>query len=197
MSERYRGEWGGSGRIPETPEQSLRELARAELQRISWETTDSLAREIALKGLEKIRIKDKVDVMQRYADDITIRQRMKSLGSVVVVEARSRFDVEGMVPGLSIKKGDPYLDLHVPPLSDTDKTPGAITESFRLMANYIQYQEIDCKYIIGVTYERLARVSRRWGFSVVEVNIPNDIKSGVENVFRNFRERVGLDRENG
>ncbi|MFC1749076.1 hypothetical protein ACFL2V_09750 [Pseudomonadota bacterium] len=197
MSERVRGEWGWRRMNPETPEQNLRELARTELARISWEADDELARELAEKGLEKIRIKDQVDDMQRHADDITIRQDMKRLGSIVVVEASSRFNAEDIVPGLTIQEGDSYLDLHIPPLSDADKSPNAIKHSFHLLADYIQYHEIDVEHIVGVSYERLARVSRRWGFDVVEVPLPEDIKRGVENVFRSFRDRVKVDKGMG
>lgn len=121
----------------EDPRIGLRQLARQELTRIRWSASDALAVEIALKGLAKLDLKDMVDRMQMYRDDVTVRQQMKHLGSLVLVEAVSHLSYENEPVGLKIKRDDPYIDFHVPPLSDKEKELPSISESLRWLQNIL------------------------------------------------------------
>jgi hypothetical protein len=59
----------------------------------------------------------------------------------------------------------------------------------KLIAKYIAKQKLDVKYVMGVTFEKMAMVSRRQGFTVIEPEIPDDIRTGVENVYRRFEDK--------
>jgi hypothetical protein len=65
----------------------------------------------------------------------------------------------------------------------------------KLLAKYIQEQRLTPKYILGVTYERLASASRRFGFELIEPPIPDDVRRGVENVYQRFVEIDQKDRK--
>lgn len=66
-----------------------------------------------------------------------------------------------------------------------------------MVAEYIDRHDIPGEYLIGVTYERLARASRRYGFTVLDLELPPEMTRGAENVYRNFRERYGQDLDMG
>jgi hypothetical protein len=184
------GGWSFGGerqRTPETPEHILRELARNELWEIRRSSENPLSIAIAEKALQKMDIKDLVDDMDNHQDDIHVRQKMKRLGSLIIVENIAIFDIDDEASGLHIKKDEAYLDLHVPPLEGEEKSLGTINHSFDLLAQYIRYHKLDHKYLIGVTYEKLAKVSRRYGFTVLEIKIPQEISAGVQRVYDRFR----------
>lgn len=178
----------------QTPEQMFRGNLRREIYQTLEAADNPLAVEIAQKALEKLDIKDRVSEMSRYRDDPSVYQDWKRLGLFVVIDRDSRIDYEDAESGISIRKGDRVLDLHLPPVSPDERTLRNVTKSMRLIAEYIQVHKLDVKYLVGVTTERLAMVSRRQGFTVVEPEIPEDIRRGVENVSRRFND-AGINAE--
>ena len=99
----------------ETPAQQLRSLIRHEAERIRLTSCDFLSQAIAEKILDKLYIKDLVDRIQRYKDDPSTYQPMKQLGMFIVMDRVAKFDRTDEESGFTIKEGEPYLDIHVPP----------------------------------------------------------------------------------
>ena len=150
-----------------TPEQELRESLKGEAKQILYRTEDPIAHEIAEKILEKIAIKEHIEEIHRHRDDTTMYQPWKQLGIFIVVDAASKIDWQDE-SGLEIRKGDKVLDIHLPTLNPKEKTLTQTTASLKMVATYIQDQKLDPKYIMGVTWEKLANASRRQGFTVVD-----------------------------
>ena len=168
-------------------------MARSELREIRYDAErehKGLVETIAEKAIAKLDLKEEVERMDRDKNDLTVRQPKKSLGSLVLVEntARFAFNIPG---GLQIRRGDQYLDIHVPPLEEDESSPKAIQKSFRLLAAYIRYHQLEQRYLIGITYEQLAKVSRRYGFTIANIPIPAEITAGIERVFDRYRKRQG------
>lgn len=173
----------------EPPESSFRVELRGEINRIYYETHDTLSYEVAVKILEKLDIKDRIDEIHQFRDDPTVYQNWKQLGLFIVVDHTSRIDWKDEQAGFEINKGDRILDIHLPPVPKGQNTLSNVTHSMQLIAEYIQRQELDVKYLVGATFEKLARVSIRQGFTVIEPQLPDDVRRGVENVYRRFNDR--------
>ena len=197
MTESLDSHGEGSYGLSESPNIGLRNIIREELTSIRRESINALAVEIAEKGLAKLEIKDTVDRMYQYRSDVTIRQPLKFLGSIVVAEGISRLLYKNESIGFQIQKGDPYIDIHIPPLNDKEKKFVSIADSFEMVADYIKRHGIPGDYLIGITYERLAQASKRYGFTVLDLDLPPELTRGVENVYRKFRERYGQDVDMG
>jgi hypothetical protein len=179
----------GLVRTRETPERNLRRELRRNAMEIQYRTEyGSPSYEIARKISDKLDLKDHIDQMQQYRDDVTVRQTLKQLGIFMVKESKTRIEYNDPTTGFSIKPGDEVLDLHMPPVPQDQRTLSAATRSMGLIAEYMQNHNINPKYIIGITYERLARVSRFQRFTVVDIPIPDDIREGIERVYHKIAE---------
>lgn len=172
------------GRIHEIPQQQFRDDLRAEINMISPKSV--LGFEVTMKILELLDIKDKIEEIQQYRDDPTVYQNWKQLGLFIVIDRTSRIGWKDDKSGFEIKQGDKILDIHLPPVPQEQKTFDNITRSMQLIADYIVKQRLNPKYIMGVTFEKLARVSQRQGFTVVEPQVPDDIRRGIERVYHGF-----------
>ena len=194
---RFEPGWGS--RTPETPEQQFRGSLRERLSRLRWESTglSDLERSIIEKAVEKIDLKDELVEVQSQRDDTTRYQKLKQLGIFFVKDTTTQIDYEDPNTGFHIQPGDRVIDLHIPPLSPERRTLTAVNKSFEMIADYIDRQNLDPKYIVGVTYERLANVSRRQGFTVIEPVIPDRLRAGVENVYKKFVESSGQTKPMG
>lgn len=175
-----------SYRPVESPEQQFREGLRNETFNVLRNAEDPLAIEIAEKILGKLDIKDRIDEINRHKDDPTLYQSWKQLGLFLVMDKASRIDYADSKAGFEVRKGERILDIHLPPTPPEQRTLANVTKSMRLIAEYIDKQKLDVKYVMGVTFEKMAMVSRRQGFTVIEPEIPDDIRTGVENVYRRF-----------
>ena len=195
MSER--GSSGGSlgsfesrrSRQERTP-QSLRE----EVERMYREAPTELGREIAGKILEMLNAKDRAKRLATYiatADpkDITTYFAQKKLGILLVCDTISPKTYR--IGDTVIESGDQILQLHIPPrLAPTGQNNpllADLTESLQLTSDYMQYQELEPKFVTGCTYEPLLRiVERRYGFKAYRVNIPAEWSERVRDVFHRY-----------
>ena len=173
----------------ESPEQQFREGLRNETLNVLRNAEDPLAIEIAEKILGKLDIKHRIDEISRRKDDPTLYQSWKQLGLFLVMDKASRIDYSDSKSGLKVRKGERILDIHLPPTPPEQRTLANVTKSMRLIAEYIDKQKLDVKYVMGVTFEKMAMVSRRQGFTVIEPEIPDDIRIGVENVYKRFSDK--------
>jgi hypothetical protein len=174
-----------------SPDRILLEQARAAACEMLY-SPDQFSREIAEKILGKIDIKERVDSLFAHADDVTVYQEYKKLGIFVVRDAKAKFDYADPSTGFSLRKGERYLDLHLPPVPQALRSREAVTASLGLIQQYIDAQGLQPKYLMGVTYERMARLAEsRFGFSVTYPNphsLPDDVVRGVQRVYEGFTE---------
>lgn len=182
-----------------SPEAMFRSSLREGLIRAKHETLglSELERTILEKAIEKIDLKDELQEIQRHKDDTTQYQKLKQLGIFFVKDTITEIDYVDPESGFDIQPGDHILDLHIPPLAPELRTLREINRSFELIAEYIAIHRLDPKYIVGITYERLANVSKRQGFKVIEPTIPDRLRAGVENVYQRFTESRGQEKPMG
>lgn len=193
MSERGPG-FGGFEEEPD-PARTLVEGMRQAAFEMLNQPEDALSREIAEKLLLKADVKDRVDAMVAHADDVSVRQDLKQLGTLVVREAEAQFDYDDPESGFNIQRGDGYLDLHVPPVPEESRNSAAAHSSLELVRQYIIAHDLDPKYLMGVSYERLGEIAKRFGFNVSYPDpnkLPGNIIRGVRRVYQEFTE-AGLD----
>lgn len=169
----------------ETPEQLFRNEIRRSAVDVLY-SIDPLSSEIAKKVLEKILIKDQIDEINAYRNNPTIYQPWKKLGLFIVVDKTSQVDYTDQDSDFEVKQGDRILDIHLPPVPADQRNLAAVTSSLQLVAEYISQQKLDVKYLMGVTFEKLARVSTRQGFTIIVPELPEDIRRNVETVYRRF-----------
>lgn len=175
-------------------EGTLEDDFRFELERLEYTTTNELTRFLASKLREKYDLKAQVKAMDEYADDVTIYQHLKRLGIFIVVHTKAKESITLNDTGFQLNEGDEIIDLHLPPLEDSAKLAGQARESFALLANYLHQhsQTMHPKYILGSTYEALARLATRFGFETADIPIPDDLQQAIERVYsKTNRARAG------
>jgi len=62
----------------ESPQERFRGELRGEVNKLLYETSDGLSYEVAVKILEKLDIKDRVDEIQRHKDDPSVLSAMET-----------------------------------------------------------------------------------------------------------------------
>lgn len=170
-----------------SPEQQLRNLASADFSRLSREASDPQVREIAAVLREKFELKSRIDQMQMYQDDIGVYQQMKRLGLMMVLDQTWKHEpLADKETGFALLPDDKYLDIHIPPVTEENKNFEQITASFGLVAQYIWEHNLQPKYVLGITYHRLARISRRYGFELINLPLPAEITASIAQVYKRF-----------
>jgi len=181
-----------------SPDRLLLEEARKAAYEMLRGPEDPLTREIAEKILAKAEIKDRVDSLFAHADDITVYQEFKKLGIFVVRDAEATFDYEDQEAGFNLSRGDHYLDLHLPPVPKDLRSRAAVNTSLDLVQQYITAHSLQPKYLMGVTYERMAQLAQRqFGFRVAYPNpdsLPDAVVRGVQRVYEGFTQ-AGMNGE--
>ena len=192
MSERGPSFGGGFERQEATPERSLIDGMRQAAFEILGNPEDALSREIAEKLLFKATVKEQVDDMLAYADDSSVYQGLKKLGTLVVREAEAQFDYDDPDSGFSIQRGDSYLDVHIPPVPREQRSRDTVYASLALVREYIIAHSLQPKYVMGVTYQRLGEVAHQvFGFNIAYPNptlLPSSVIAGVQRVYEQFTE---------
>lgn len=179
------------GEYDATPERALVNGMRHAAYEMLSGPEDALSREIAEKLLLKADVKEQVDAMFAYADDVSVRQDLKQLGTLVVREAEAQFDYDDPDSGFSLRRGDSYLDLHIPPVPIELRHRRAAIRSLALVREYIIAHGLAPKYVMGVTYERVGEIAKKFGFNVAHPNpelLPNSVIRGVQRVHEQFTE---------
>lgn len=148
---------------------------------------DSLTRAIGEKLAMKVRVKSQVDDLLDGADNIERHQDLKKLGVFVIREEHARFTYEDPESGFSIKEGESFLDIHLPPVPIDRRNRDSVQSSLEMLAKYMKFHGINPKYILGITYERLGRFAERaFDFNRLDINpgvLPNDVVNGVVKVY--------------
>lgn len=145
----------------------------------------ALTREIAQKFLEKMAFKREIESMTIHGDDPQVYSRMKKLGLFIVIDRRSEHAMKSVDRDLDIEVGDELLDLHLPPVDEATRENlfAEATRSFKLIAQYMEIHNLHPKYIIGITYNALARAARRYGFASKRIDLPAELVQPVERVY--------------
>lgn len=125
---------------------------------------------------------------------ITTRKPPSQFGIFWAVEAKAEESMHDPEGGFSIDKGDFYIELYLPPVNPEDRTLEKVTSSLQSLAEYLDSNGLAPKYLMGITYERLANASRRMGFSVINPSLPTDLRDGIER-FNRAALREGLKDE--
>lgn len=152
---------------------------------------DVMTKDIAEKLIAKADIKDRVRDLSDGADDVMLYQEFKRLGIFVVRNATATFDFEDEASGLDMRTGDSYLDLHLPPVSEDSRSRDAVEDSLRMVAEYIAIHQLEAKYIMGITYEKMARLAKGFGFHIAIPDptlLPEGVVRGATQVFEQFTE---------
>lgn len=183
-------DWGEFRERTERPPVSL----KGEIERMWMDAQDELAREILYKMLLMMDAKDRARRMADYiatADptDIKTYMREKKLGIMLVCDTYAKQDYK--LGPVSIKEGDSLIQLHIPPRTNETKASNPLladlSESMQLVSDYIDYHGLEPRFLTGCTYQPLVRLAeRRYGFNVVNVDVPQEWSEKVRDVFHRF-----------
>lgn len=120
---------------------------------------------------------------------------VKKFGPISLVEIVPWFDFYDPATSLKIAKGKPYLSIHIGPKNNTAPvTYKNFTEGMKSASSYIRaYRDkLPRNYVIGITFQELAKASRRYGFSLVETPLPEKVKGRLR---KTIRYNVSSERE--
>lgn len=99
--------------------------------------------------------------------------------------------------------GDKFLEFHLPyeeqykGAYDRKAFFGSVVESFHLIAAYIKKHNLDVKYVMGSTDERLARGGRISGFEVKPIPMKEELKAGYEELVLKYNPRFQPENQPG
>lgn len=162
-------------RGPEINEERVADISEAILE--SQECVDFLLKKIQQKiDYKKQVIKD---------DGSNTPSEWKRLGIFIVHEQRLPQELVNILDrkGVEIDSTD-ALELHVPP---QDADIGDANKSFERLREYLSANQESGKvprFIYGVSY--LAKLAKHWGFTVVNLPVNIQEKSGAANVLRSY-----------
>lgn len=132
----------------------------------------------------------------QYNDDYTVYESTKQFGLVSVLPIITPEDWIDPSTGFSLKKHDRYLEIHLdePALHQIHKAARSVSRSFEQIADYILLHNLQPKYVVGITYEKLARMARSFGFLSFPLAVSDEIYQGLEKGFKeeNPRGKKGL-----
>lgn len=108
---------------------------------------------------------------------VEVYNPIKTFGVFTLIEDKATFDYEDLQTGLVLKKGDPYLSIHLSPRGE-DITTKRIHWSLRKVGLYLENfkEKLPALPVIGMTYHRLASASRRYGFTLPSTPLPSEAK---------------------
>lgn len=115
----------------------------------------------------------------RHADE-----GRRYFGLLLAYDAWADFDYQDNATGFDIHVGDPYVELHLPPVPERLRSWAAARESLRQLGRHVAEHRVPSKYIMGITYPRLAMAAHwRFGASVIfpqPTDLPPWAVGGVE-----------------
>jgi hypothetical protein len=91
--------------------------------------------------------------------------------------------------GFDLNKGEKFLEFHLPDSEQYEKAHDRTNfyknarDSLKLMAGYIQRHNLETKWVLGTTDERLARAGRIFGFETMQIPIDDELRSIWEDSF--------------
>ncbi len=94
-----------------------------------------------------------------------------------LIETEHTYDYSDPNTGLTIKSGDYYLRIHLSPLDPDVSFHTQVRESLQDVAMYVEEfrDRLPSDRLVGLTFDKLAAVSKRFGFTVAETPIPVNI----------------------
>lgn len=107
-------------------------------------------------------------VIERNVHNPSIFKETKRLGILTVDTLPADFEFNDAGRGMHIQENDPIIEIHLPPVKRKDRSFENVSESFRLLAEYIRIHHLQAQYLVGFTYERMAAISKRYGFEQVD-----------------------------
>ncbi len=158
-----------------------------DLKDVNIDELDEGTRAALLREVAKRYFSTEVGNLDKYKDDYTIFEPIKRLGVITLSPVVARFDWRDEATGFDMRKYDRYLDVHIPyDIANLGLTQivGRTHKTFEMAADYIQLHNLRTKYILGMTYEKMARLTERLGFRTFEVLLPDTVKAWSEEDFR-------------
>lgn len=119
---------------------------------------------------------------------------IKKVGVFIVSYSPTRYNWPEAEPDFHLSTGENVIGLALPPLKPQEKKLSQIRASFRDLATYIDLCP-PSKYVMAFTYQRMAEISRRFGFTVTEIQLPEDLTNHMQSVYGGWVDR-GLLRKN-
>lgn len=143
---------------------------------------------------------DSIDGRDAHPNEIGVYEEKKRLGIFHLYDTISDFEYHDDNTGFSIMRGDRYFDLHVPPFPRLKYTPGTIRDSLDMVDAYVDLHKTDAKYVLGITYERLALMGLRFGYEISrppEDTFDSSITEGVIDFYDIYSKGAQMGRDAG
>lgn len=121
-------------------------------------------------------------------------RKIKKVGIFIVTCGSPIFDWPDAEPDFHLSAEDRVIWLGLPPLKPQEKKLSQIRASFRDLATYIGLCP-PSKYVMAVTYQKMAEISRIFGFTVTKIQLPEDFTNYIQFLYGGFVKR-GLLRKN-
>lgn len=119
---------------------------------------------------------------------------IKQIGAFFIRDMKTLFDFVRSNSGeVVISSKTSILEIHIPevqfsPGSNERITPGMVSRSFGMAADYMYLCGLNPEFVTGLTYSKMGRVSTRWGFTVEEKPFP-------EEIYRVIDDAIGVNKD--
>jgi hypothetical protein len=107
--------------------------------------------------------------------DPSIVEPIKRFGMFVITDQTALADWPFTDDEFSLSQGDRFLNVHMPPPIEGQPRPtlAQAAEDYAHIADYIRQHDLPIKYILGITYQRLAVTGRRQNYTMFAVELPS------------------------
>jgi len=194
-----RAPWVAHG--PESPYEQREHLedmlgtAVDELAEELQSSPDRLTRMIGEKLRLKLDFKNMITGMFDSVNDPTVYSQLKKFGIFVAYDTRAAFGYEHEEHGFAIERGDSIIDLHIPPVPRDMRSLGDVKDSLALLADFIGIHGLEPKYVMGVTYLRMAQLAhRQFGFNLsmpYPHELPEEVTNGIKRIHKEYVAKGG------
>lgn len=153
-------------------------------------TNDPVSRNLCLDILEELEYKKQI-----LSQDLTALEsgNLKEVGSVVLfngvllaIHRVASYDWGISDDKFSLNKGDHFINLHIPrnPGLTPARTVVKVGLAYGIVARHITENGLDIKYMVGITYKRLADTSSRHDFKTRRLNLPENVLNKAESFYK-------------
>ena len=177
-------------------ERVYRDAVEVSAQKVFETATDPTSRDFVDDILYELRLKRELFAGDIPADDIETYSPVKRVGPYILVHQTARRDWEISDGVFQLKKGDPYINFHIPP-GQYDIPAAAWTEGYQQAAQYIVRHDIPLTYWLGITYGRLASIAGRAGYTNIPLNVGWLVQHAFEDICGRFLNPSGSTRPPG
>ena len=160
--------------------------ARRKIEGLRSASKDPLVQQIVEKGLVELALKEGMLSNPSISTDLTTYSPIKRVGMFVFVHQTAEVDWLYTDGAFQINAGDEYLNVHIPPAEEGAVSLANVTNDYTRMAEYTRDFLPNLKYLVGITYARLARTGKRQNYTSFPIDVPQELRAPMKAMYERY-----------